>query len=404
MFGFGALNWLKGGFFYSNPIGIDTVGHIGVQQVGAVMTCVRILADNVSKLPVYVRQEGEKLKDHSAYNLLYYSPNGWQNAQTFFSTLETNRNLFGNAFARIHRDGNGFAKRLEFVKNTRVSSWRMKEGRLFYTVDGKEIRSEDILHFKHFSLDGVTGLNPVEMTKIYWETSGKAGLATKKLYDQGMLSTLALKSSVAGANLKQMQDASKKFEESQGALNAGKVVPLPPNTELQSIPISLKDLQFLETIKANANFIAAMFGVPAHMVTGDAPKYANFEQSMLDFKTNTMSGILSMYEYELELKLLTEEERKEGVSIEFDDKSLNATDAQSRAQIDKIHLELGVITPNDIARKEGYKTYPEGDRHYIASNNLTPVDSLSEDQAKEMLKMITEHYTLSKKRGKKENI
>jgi HK97 family phage portal protein len=225
------------------------------------------------------------------------------------------------------------------------------------------------------------GMSPVELTRIHWETTGKAGLATKNLYDNGMLSTLALKSTVSGANAKLMADATTKFENNTGTLNAGKVVPLPPNTELQSIPINLRDLQFLETIKAGYAFIAGMFGVPAHMVTGESPKFSNFEQSMLDFKFNTMANIISVYEYELELKLLGDSDMEDGYTIEFDDKMLMATDAKSRAEVDKIHFEMGVIDGDSIAIKEGYGTYEGGKTRYIASNNLTPIGQKNEEKS-----------------------
>lgn len=377
----GLFSWFRSlfsGVFGTTLYTTGGVGSVAAEQVTAVMTSIKILAETLSKMPVHVRKNGQNLKKHRLYNLLYRSPNGWMTAQTFFSSLEVLRNRTGNAFALIHRDRNGYAKHLEFLEMHRVSSYVMEYGQLFYFVDGNKIPSYNILHFKQFSLDGIIGLNPVELARLHWESTGKAVLSGNKIFDNGMLSNIALKSNISGANTKLMADATTKFTNNVGALNAGKIITLPPNTELQNIPVNLKDLQFLEAIKANSAFIAGLFGVPRHRVTGEDPKFSNFEQGNLDFIHNTMSGITGVYEAELELKLLRDDESDSGVKIEFDDKMLLATDAKSRAEIQKMYFEMGVLTGNQIAITEGYPTYKEGDKRYIASNNLTSIDQLNE--------------------------
>src|SRR5690606_37531256 len=93
---------------------------------------------------------------------------------------------------------------------------------------------------------------------------------------------------------------------------------LPANSKLVHVPIKLNDLQYLESIKAQAGFIASLFGVPSHMVTGETPKYSTFEQSLADFKQNTIANITTHYEAQLEAKLLRSVERKAGTTVEFD--------------------------------------------------------------------------------------
>jgi HK97 family phage portal protein len=355
--------------------------NITSEQVTAVMTSIRILADNMSKLPICVKNaEGQEVKEHAANNLLKFQSNNWQTSHTFIQTIESLRNYTGNAYARIRRDNNGFPKSLEILEISDIERYEIKNGNLYYWIKGVKTRAENVLHFKHFSVDGVLGLNPIELTRLNWESTGSAQSTVKNFYKNGMVGQLSLSSSVDYNQINSFQSVLKAWKDKAGHTNAGDVKILPPNSKLDSIPVNLKDAEFLSLIQANSKFIASMFGVPSHMITGETPKYSNVEQSLLDFRTNTLGSIIAMYRAELESKLLTTEERSNGITIEFDTSKLTGTDAKSQAEIDKQLLELGVITPNDLARKYGFPTYDGGDKHYLPFNNLQPVEDYNKEE------------------------
>jgi HK97 family phage portal protein len=215
--------------------------NITPEQVTAVMTSIKVLSDNVSRMPITVRDSnGQEIKGN-LNSLLKFQVNGWMNSQSFFQTAEALRNYTGNSYARIRRDANGFPKYFELLEIADIEQYEIKNGNLYYTVKGKKVRSEDILHFKNFSVDGVLGLNPIELTRLNWESTGGAQSTVKNFYKNGMVGQLSLSSSVDYNNLNNFLPLISKFKEKAGHANAGDIKILPPNSKLDrltgSVPI-----------------------------------------------------------------------------------------------------------------------------------------------------------------------
>ena len=151
-----------------------------------------------------------------------------------------------------------------------------------------------------------------------------------------------------------------------GATKAGMLAALPPNTDIVDLSMSFADAEFISTMKFNSQMVAALFGVPPHMVgILEATKFNNVEQMMLDFKVSTLSAIGRLYRQELESKLLSTEERLSGTSIEFNFNALLETDSTTRINNQKTLMQMGVMSINDVCKIEGYETYPEGDFHIM---------------------------------------
>ena len=80
------------------------------EKISVVITCIKILSDTISRLPLHIYQDSDKghLPDKLdyRYKFLHYSPDEIINSQSFFSALEYNRNFKGNSFALISRNRN----------------------------------------------------------------------------------------------------------------------------------------------------------------------------------------------------------------------------------------------------------------------------------------------------------
>ena len=98
--------------------------------------------------------------------------------------------------------------------------------------------------------------------------------------------------------------------------------------------------------------------VPAHLVgIYEYTKFNNVESENLNFKSMTISAIARMYRQELEFKLLTEEERRAGKSIEFALNALIELDTNTKMNYYKtMRNDLSVLSSNQIALFEGLPT------------------------------------------------
>lgn len=364
----------------------STFNIANADKVAAVYTSIKVLSDAVARMPlnIYSDENGGKTvnKNDYRYSILHYNPNAWTSQQTFFGALEYWRNLKGNAFAKIHRDDFGRVVSLTLIKPSFVKGYGISNDQLYYFIENENketetVNASEILHFRTITRDGIWGINPIETLRLNISMSSKGLEMMDSFYGNHAMAPKALKPTVGGANSKALLDGLKEFKEKYtGPANAGNLPILPPNTDLVDMSMNIADAQFIETLKFNAQQIAALYGVPAWMVgILEQTKFASVETTQRDFMASTLGAILRAYRQELESKLLTTEERLNGVSIEFNTEAFYELDTKSRIENLKNLASIGVIDINTIAKIEGYPQYPEGNVHLVPGNYL-PVEQI----------------------------
>jgi len=367
--------------FPNTPFNLDYA-----ENISTVYTSCKILAEDIGSLPLNIYRNEEdnsktlEKKDYR-YSLLHYNPNNYTTSNTFFTTLEYIRNIKGNAFARIYKDGNGFITSFSVVAPWKIFAYKIVDNELYYSYrdnindkNGTLINSNEFLHFRTLSDDGIWGTNPIEKLRLNLSTTYKAFHTIDKFYDNNATSPKALKTSIPeGINPKEWQEKIADFTAKYGGFkNAGKVISLPPFTELQDITLNFADAEFIATIRFNADQIASLYKIPPHLVGNfESSKFNNLEQLQLNYKINTLRPILRMYRQELEHKLLTTEERIAGKSIEFNAMAVTETDSKTRIENYKQLFSIGALTPNDVLKYEGGKAYEGGNEHYLMTNLMS---------------------------------
>ena len=137
-------------------------------KLSAVFRAVDGISNSIAKLPLYIMDETtkERKPEHPLTPLLTLRPNELMTAQTYKKLLETERLLTGNGYAWIHRDPLT-CEPVELVplQAQFVTPWLDTSGNLWYMVqlpntgEQYKLSPADMLHFKGFSRDGITGLS-----------------------------------------------------------------------------------------------------------------------------------------------------------------------------------------------------------------------------------------------------
>lgn len=143
-------------------------------------TCLKMLAETVAKLPIKYYQDTPQGKIRAPADeisdLLCYRPNPNMTPSTFWTTVENNRNHYGNSFVYIHeqmhlkRYGGYITKELWPMPTLNVSMMIddvglfESKGKMYYIYrdkySGEEyvFPQEKIMHFKtSYTFDGITG-------------------------------------------------------------------------------------------------------------------------------------------------------------------------------------------------------------------------------------------------------
>jgi HK97 family phage portal protein len=353
-------------------------------HIATLLTCEKILAEQLSKLPLEVYQSSKekgkvKQKAHDLYRLLHNSPNDWQTSTLFFQQLERWRNHYGNSFAKIWRDGAGRVVSLELIHPKEIKGYKIVNGKLFFyrewKEDGKEknetLNNDQVLHFRFISEDGLFGMNPVKLLLSELNNIHQGKSTLNNAYKNNLNIDKYIKSSVSNFGSKSGKETIDGFKsEYSGTVNTKKTPVLPAGFEIATIQgTSIQDAQILQSINFSKADIYEMYGLPVP----DRKSYNSMEQETLNLKTNTLQPIARMYRQELEKKLLTDKDLEQDNSIEFNLNAVVEVDMKTRTEHLKTLHGSGVISSNAWAKIEGHETYAGGDLHFIQSQNI-PVE------------------------------
>ena len=141
-------------------------------------------------------------------------------------------------------------------------------------------------------------------------------------------------------------------------------------------PISMtaQQMDLLNSRQFNVEEISRFTGVPKSLLMDDRnSSYKTPEVATIEFLTRTIQPKIGQWEAELNSKLLNEYDygsRRYHIS----ERQLHRLDAKGQADIDKIHLETGIKSVNELRRQYDLPSIDKGDTHYI-STNLAEVGS-----------------------------
>lgn len=358
-------------------LGIDARADGEVLSEATYFACLKVLSESVGKLPLKLQRYNERngvvtARDHALYTILHDRPNPYMTASTFWSSVEYNRNHYGNAYVWIQ--GAGESMKLWILPSESVEVWYddakiladQPDVYYIYSGAGKTYRfgSEEILHFKSSNtFDGLVGISVKERLRMTLGGAVKSQKMVNKMYDSGFTAKAVLQytGSLNDENVKTfvagIEQYSKGELRDEGIEN---IIPVPLGAQLTPLNVKLADNQFIEVKQYTALQIASAFGIKPYQI-GDYSKssYASAEAQQLSFYVDTLLYILKQYEEELSYKLLTTEEVKSGYHFKFNVASILRADQQTQINTLSTAVNSFLYTPNearallDLEAKEG---------------------------------------------------
>ena len=358
---------------HDNEISLDQlVNFLGLRGVkkealseATYFACLKVLSESLGKLPLKLLKHNDKngvisARHHPLYNILKNRPNPYMTSTTFWSTVEYNRNHYGNAYVLI--DGAGKNTRLWILDHNKMEIWyddakllsENEDIYYIYNESGKYYKfgSEEILHFKSSnSLDGIQGISVRDQLKSTIQGNLKAQELINKMYENGFTAKAVMQytGSLSDENVKTfiagIEDyATGKFAE-DGIEN---IIPIPLGATLTPLNVKLADNQFTEVKQFSALQIASAFGIKPNQI-GDYTKssYASAEAQQLSFYVDTLIYILKQYEEELYYKLLSKEEIEEGYYFKFNVSVILRADLKTQIETLSTAVNSFLKTPNE---------------------------------------------------------
>jgi HK97 family phage portal protein len=259
-------------------------------RLSAVWSCVRLLADAVSTLPLDVYRRGERDPLPELPPLLR-QPAAGSSLNEWLYAVMVSLLLRGNAYGIVTgRSGSTLLPaQVDLAHPDRVGVTVTPDGRVQYRLNGQELLPDDVWHVRAYTFPGaVLGLSPVEYAR---QTIG-LGLAAEKFAGQFFADPVP--TGVIYADRDPKSEGAKKLQaEWMNARKANRAPAVLHGARFEPLSVKPEESQFLGTLDANVNAIARLYGVPPEMVGGTTAgplAYTSPEMRSLDLLTYTVRG------------------------------------------------------------------------------------------------------------------
>lgn len=360
--------------------------------------CLKILAESLGKLPLKMYQNTEKgiVKSDKMdlYNILKLRPNPYMTSTVFWSTVEMNRNHYGNAYVWCRFVGPQL-RDLWIMPSQDVTVIVDDQGvlgtkdKIWYRYNDRHtgklytFSSDEVMHFKTSStFDGLIGMPVRDILKTTVDGALESQNFMNNLYKTGLTGKAVLEYT-GDLNQEARDRLVKGFEQfANGSKNAGKIIPVPLGMKLVPLNIKLTDSQFFELKKYTALQIAAAFGIKPNQINDyEKSSYASAEAQNLAFYVDTLIYILKQYEEEITYKILSSQLINQGYFFKFNVNVILRADIKTQMEALAKGVNNGIYTPNEA---RSYLDLPaeEGGDMLMVNGNYIPITMVGQQYKK----------------------
>ena len=299
----------------ANYVGFSKEGY---QKNVVVYRCIRIIATACAGIKWELYQNGKELVSHPIIDLMN-SPNPQQGWSAFFESVVAYYNISGNTYIegvgptpgapprelynirpdmmQIIPNAFGGIGEFQFKTSNKIKSWPVDP------VTGKS----RILHIKSFHpTDMWYGQSPIEAVILNVDQANSANK-----WNLSLLQNMAAPSGVLKLEATEQNPTASLTNEQRanlqaaienkysGSSNSGRPMILEGGLSWQTISLSPREMEWLESKKITSADICNAFGVPSQLLGFGQTTYSNYREAREAFYDDTVLPMMDLFEYEL---------------------------------------------------------------------------------------------------------
>ncbi|EKF8748558.1 phage portal protein [Staphylococcus pseudintermedius] len=367
----------------SNGLGGITWNGITSLKNSDVFTAIDIISKDIASTSIKFNDPESYLDDDKKIlKLLNKRPNPYLDAWHFKYIIVANMLLNGNSYVEIVRNEYGEPIELYHMQNSAVSLEQIDDQIKYNYIDEKNghvrFDTDDVLHFRMFSLDGFNGYSPL------FALSNEVGISmgSKKFLDEffknGGTSTSILKYEDGRYSDEELALIRQNFENSQLRNNNGLVM-LDDTMSFDRLKVPTEVLNFLNSYKFSTQQVAKAFGLPVSKL-GIETVNTSLKDSGIEYYRSTLYPIFSMMNSEIEEKLFGQSPYE--VTLDYDVARLIDSDPQ--VKLDRVTqlFTKKIITLDEARAQFGYKSVENGSEPLADLNTIFLKDLSSYQNSK----------------------
>lgn len=327
---------------------------------------------------VYGKIDKEIDYNHRLYELLE-NPN--TDETKFIFMYNSVRDYFnGNVFWYLSRLEDDSIAALYRLEPSKVTVTRDSFNRKIFKHDGKEYDSHTILHIpSRYGYDGLVGKSIFSVCQKVFKNSHdlESYLNNSFNHSVGNRLIIDITREYPDATEEQINQLKNKFMQNYtGIENAGRPLVKSGKIDYSKIETDYKDNranQLLENRQFQEQDVSKLFGIPLALLKADGSSQ-NIENLFILFLETAIRPIATQFEQSIN-KLLPMNERSL-YYFEYSFNSLLKTDLATRVSVYSSQLAAGILSPNEIRRKENLADIEAGDTHFIPASYLPLKDDI----------------------------
>lgn len=355
----------------ANGLGGITWNGISSLRNSDVFTAIDIISKDIASTSIQFNDADSYLDDDKKIlKLLNKRPNPYLDAWHFKYIIVANMLLNGNSYVEIVRDDKGQPIELYHMQNSAVSIEQIDDKIKYNYIDERDghvrFDTEDVLHFRMFSIDGFNGYSPL------FALANEIGISmgSKKFLDEffknGGTSTAILKYEDGRYSDEELAIIRQNFENSQLKNNNGLVM-LDDTMTFDRLKVPTEVLNFLNSYKFSTQQVAKAFGLPLSKL-GIETVNTSLKDSGIEYYRSTLYPIFSMMNAEIEEKLFAQAPYE--VTLDYDVTRLIDSDPEVKLERVTQLFTKKIITLDEARAQFGFKPVENGSEPLADLNTI----------------------------------
>jgi len=321
----------------------------------------------------YSTQTKQALKEYGLQDLINNPNYDETKFQFFYNSVKDYYN--GNVFWYKYDNDEGDLIALFRLNPNTVKVKRDSFNQKVYLLNGVEHYGNKILHIpSRYGYDGLIGKSIFSECNQIFSNSSELDVFIHNSFNNNVGNRLVIDitKEFPNATEEQINSLRNKFLQNYtGIKNAGKPLIKSGKIDYSKIETDYKDNrsnQLIENRRFTEKEIAKLFGVPLALLTGgETDREVNsIENVYILFLENCIRPLATTFEQSIN-KLIPIGDRSK-VYFEYNYNSILKTSIQTRIDTYAKQLTNGILSPNEIRRKENLPEIEAGDNNFIQAN------------------------------------
>lgn len=340
--------------------------------------CINLFSENIAKLPIVTKIKSEKgdidADNFYLYELLRLRPNPSMNAFECIKALVAMTKHYGSAGLYIDRQKGA----IRGLYPVRINQFTVDNAGLINSTKENKVLvdftcgdvsgscfEKDIIILRDNSINGINFRKTRTYIRDSIDTNIKAQKYQAQLFSNGLTNKIVVQLTSDIKDKDELKKTQKKFDKMYS--NNGRVFTVPAGYNVSAMNLSLADSQFAELKVIGKQDITSAIGVPYSLIE----KGALTEEETIAFLSNAIIPIITALEQEMDWKLLTSTDRKNGYKIRFNVNAMLRTSPEKQSIILDRYVKDGIYTINDAKRILGVPLVDGGDIVTLPSGQVT---------------------------------